>query len=369
MKLKIFEKFDLNGTELKNRIVMAPMGRSRANEETHTVSALHEEYYGQRASAGLIITEGALVSETANGGINLPGIYNTEQINSWKKVTDRVHNEGGKIFLQLWHTGRLSHPRFLKGSLPKGPSVLPFQSQVYTEKGFEDVPLGTELTIEEIQDIVKDFGNAASNAIDAGFDGVEIQAGNGYLVQQFINSYSNNRTDDYGGSKEKRIRFLREILEDISNRIPLWKVGIRLNPSQHNILGMNLIEDTIETHEYLIKELNEYNLAYLHLTEPFTDVTNEKFAVQSVTEHFSGLYNGIIIANGNFDNESAIDTIESEKASLISFGKLFIANPDLVERFKYNWPLNKLDEKHIYSGGETGYTDYPFYQQKEDKLD
>ncbi len=361
-KIPFLEPFDLNGLPLKNRIVMAPMGRSRADNTLHTVSELQQTYYTQRAGAGLVITEGVLVSEEANGGLGLPGIYNEQQIDSWRKITDGVHQKGGKIFIQLWHTGRLSHPKFLKGNLPKGPSVLPFQAAVYTEAGFENVPVGEEFTLQEIAQVIHAFKNAGSNAMIAGFDGVEIQGGNGYLVHQFLNYYSNQRNDQYGGSIENRSRFLLEIIENLAQVMPVQRIGVRLNPSQHNILGMDLDSETIPTHEHVVKSLNNFDLAYLHLVSPYTDVTDHHFGVSDVVQHFRPIYKGNLITNGGYNREKTEQVLRTHDADLVSFGKLFISNPDLVQRLANNWPLNPVQEQTIYGGNEVGYTDYPFYE-------
>ncbi len=360
--LSFLAPFDLNGLPLKNRIVMAPMGRSRADDTLHTVNHLHRTYYTQRAGAGLIITEGALVSEEANGGLGLPGIYNRQQIESWRKITDGVHEKGGKIFIQLWHTGRLSHPRFLKGNLPKGPSVLPFQAAVYTEKGFENVPTGEEFTLDEIARVINSFRSAGRKAMLAGFDGVEIQGGNGYLVHQFLNYYSNQRNDQYGGSIQNRSRFLLEIIENLAQVMPVQRIGVRLNPSQHNILGMDLDAQTIPTHEYVVKSLNDFDLAYLHLVSPYTDVTDHHFGVSNVVQHFRPLYKGNLITNGGYNRAKTEEVLRTQEADLVSFGKLFISNPDLVQRLANDWSLNPLQEATIYGGNAAGYTDYPFYE-------
>jgi N-ethylmaleimide reductase len=274
-------------------------------------------------------------------------------------VTDAVHNEGGKIFAQLWHVGRLSHPDLHNGELPHAPSAINPHSQAYTEKGFVDTVTPKEMTIEDIQQTITDFKNAAANAVKAGFDGVELHAANGYLFHQFFVGCSNQRTDAYGGSIENRARILFETLDALKGVIDYNRVGIRFNPSAHNLFGMSIDEETIPTFEYIIKRLNDYGLAYIHLTEPFTDVAEVPFAVKEVAKHFRPLYNGTLIINKGFTKESATKIIEDGYADLVAFGVPFIANPDLVKRFETNAPLNKPDQKTFYTTGTLGYIDYP----------
>ncbi|WP_299667318.1 alkene reductase [uncultured Polaribacter sp.] len=345
---------------LKNRVVMAPMTRSRANNEGNVpTDDLHGLYYEQRASAGLIITEGSQVSKEAVGYINTPGIYSKEQVEGWKKVTERVHKEGGKIFIQLWHVGRISHPDFHDGKLPLAPSALNANQKVYTPEGEKETVTPREMTKEDIKQTVEDFKSAALNAIEAGFDGVEIHSSNGYLFHQFFNKTSNERTDEYGGSIENRARFFFEVLDAIKEVIPQKKIGARFNPSLHGTFGMEMDEETIPTFEYIIKKLNDYNLAYIHLSEPFTDVSSISYAVEKIAEHFRPLYHGTLIINAGFDEESGNKIIEDGYADMVAFGKLFVSNPDLVERFEQNKELADWNEDTFYSTGHKGYTDYP----------
>lgn len=345
---------------LQNRVVMAPMTRSRANNEGNVpTDDLHGLYYEQRASAGLIITEGSQVSKQAVGYINTPGIYSKEQVEGWKKVTKRVHQKGGKIFIQLWHVGRISHPDFHNGDLPLAPSAINANQDVYTPEGKKQTVTPKEMTLEDIEQTIEDFKNAAKNAIDAGFDGVEIHSSNGYLFHQFFNKATNKRTDNYGGNIENRTRFFFEVLEAIKSVIPENKIGARFNPSLHGIFAMTMDEETIPTFEYIIKKLNNYNLAYIHLSEPFNDVSDVKFAVQNIAEHFRPIYNGTIIINAGFDRASGNKVLEEGNADLVAFGKLFVSNPDLVERFEQNVELADWDESTFYVPGAKGYTDYP----------
>ncbi|WP_055437163.1 alkene reductase [Lacinutrix algicola] len=345
---------------LKNRVVMAPMTRSRAdNEGKVATNELQGLYYEQRASAGLIITEGSQVSKQAVGYINTPGIYTDTQVEGWKKVTKRVHDKGGKIFIQLWHVGRMSHPDFHNGELPVSASALNPNSKSFTPGGFKDTVTPKEMTIADIKQTVEDFKNAAANAVKAGFDGVEIHSSNGYLFQQFFNGTSNTRTDDYGGSIENRTRFFFEVLDAMKAVIPQEKIGVRFNPSLDGLFGITMDKDTIPTFEYIIKKLNDYNLAYVHLSEPFTDVSEIPFAVTEIAKHFRPLYNGTLMINTAFNQEKGNKVLEAGDADLIAYGKPFISNPDLVERFENNLELAEWDEDTFYTTGVKGYTDYP----------
>ena len=346
--------------QLKNRVVMAPMTRSRAaNDEKKPTDELHGLYYEQRASAGLIITEGSQVSERAVGYINTPGIHTQAQVEGWKKVTQRVHAKGGKIFIQLWHVGRISHPYFHDGELPLAPSPINPEEQSYTPDGFKDTVTPKEMTKEDIKTTVEDFKNAAKNAVEAGFDGVEIHSSNGYLFHQFFNGTSNKRTDEYGGSHENKARFFFEVLDAVKEVIPEEKIGARFNPSLNGVFGMTMDEDTIPTFEYVIKKLNDYNLAYIHLSEPFTDVSDIPYAVTEIAKHFRPLYNGTLMINGGFDQDSGNEVIASGNADLVAYGKPYISNPDLVERFEHGIELAEWDKDTFYTPGKEGYTDYP----------
>lgn len=345
---------------LNNRVVMAPMTRSRAdNDAKAPTDDLHGLYYEQRASAGLIITEGSQVSKQAVGYINTPGIHTEAQVEGWKKVTKRVHDKGGKIFIQLWHVGRMSHPDFYDGDLPVSASAINPNAKSFTPDGFKDTVTPKAMTIEEIKQTIKDFQDAAANAVKAGFDGVEIHSSNGYLFQQFFNGCSNERTDEYGGSIENRARFFFEVLDAIKEVIPQEKIGARFNPSLHGMSGITVDKETIPTFEYIIKKLNDYNLAYIHLSEPFTDVSDVPFAVTEIAKHFRPLYNGTLIINADFDQDKGNEVLEAGNADLVAYGKPFISNPDLVERFENNIELADWDKDTFYTTGPEGYTDYP----------
>ena len=366
-KQALLKPYEDKNFSLKNRVVMAPMTRSRAaNKEKKPEKNLHDIYYQQRASAGLIITEGSQVSEQGVGYVNTPGIHTQEQVDAWKLVTKAVHEKGGQIFIQLWHVGRMSHPDFHGGNLPLAPSAINPNVQSYTPEGFKDTVTPKEMTKEEIKKTIEDFKNAAQNAVKAGFDGVEIHSSNGYLFHQFFNATSNNRTDEYGGNIENRARFFFEVLDAVKKVIPESKIGARFNPSLDGMFGMSMDEETIPTFEYIIKKLSDaYDLAYIHLSEPFSDVSDIPYAVQNIAEHFRPLYDGTLMINGGFDQESGNKVIEKGYADLVSFGKLYVSNPDLVERFENNWEMADWDEDTFYTPGKEGYTDYANYKQKE----
>ncbi|RRO21408.1 alkene reductase [Flavobacteriaceae bacterium 14752] len=345
--------------KLKNRVIMAPMTRNRADNEHEAPTDLHVKYYTQRAEAGLIITEGSQVSERAKGYINAANIYKQEQVEGWKKVTEAVHNEGGKIFIQLWHVGRISHPDFHNGEKPLAPSAINPHAQSYTPDGFKDTVTPRAMTTEEVLETIQEFKRASKNAVDAGFDGIEIHASNGYLFHQFFNQTSNKRDDKFGGRRENRTRFLFEVLDAVKVFWPENQIGVRLNPSLHGIFGMEADEETIPTFEYIVKRLNDYDLAYLHLSEPFNDVSDKPFLVENIAQHFRPLYNGNLMINAGFDQKRGNDVIDKGDADMVAYGKPFISNPDLPTRFAKNAELAEWDEDTFYVAGAKGYTDYP----------
>lgn len=355
----LFEPFQLNDLELNNRMVMAPLTRSRAANNEHAATELQAKYYGQRATAGLIITEGTVISEDAVGFVNVPGIYNETQVEGWKLTTSAVHEKGGKIFTQLWHTGAYSHPDLHNGKKPLAPSDFNPEQQAFTFEGFKPTVAPQPMTLEDIRQTVGDFKQAAVNAFEAGFDGVELHGANGYLLQQFFSKNSNLRQDEYGGSIENRARILFEILDELKTVVNLSRVGIRFNPSLNGIMGISVDDETIDFYNYVVNKLNDYGLAYIHLIEPFTDVTNNPNAIQEVAKHFRKIYKGTIIINRGFNKETATKVLNDGDADLVSFGVPFLANPDLVERFKTDAPLNAPDQATFYTPSEKGYTDYP----------
>lgn len=365
----LLQTYNLNGLALPNRVVMAPMTRSRAdNTENKPTEELHGEYYKQRASAGLIIAEGSQISKQAVGYVNTPGIYSRAQVEGWKEVTQTVHEAGGRIFLQLWHVGRMSHPDFHNGGLPLAPSAINPNDKSFTPEGFKETVTPKEMSIEEIKETVEDFKNAAKNAMNAGFDGVEVHSSNGYLLHQFFNGTSNKRSDEYGGSIDNRTRIMFEVLDAIKEVVPENKIGVRLNPSLHGVFGMTMDEETIPTFDHLITRLNEYNLAYLHLSEPFTDVSHLPYAETEIAKRYRPIYKGTIIINNGFDRESGNKIIEKGNADLIAFGKPYISNPDLVERFEQDVPLSKFDQETFYTPGEKGYLDYEIKTERAEVL-
>ena len=363
----LLKSYNLNGLELPNRVVMAPMTRSRAdNPENAPIEGLHDVYYTQRASAGLIITEGSQVSKEAVGYVNTAGIYSKEQVQGWKMVNKKVHEAKGRMFIQLWHVGRMSHPDFLNGDLPLSASAINPESQSYTYEGFKDTVTPKEMSIEDIKRTVQDFKNAAKNAMEADFDGIEIHSSNGYLFHQFFNGTSNKRNDEYGGSIENRAKILFETIDAIKEVMPENKIGLRLNPSLHGIFGMTMDEETIPTFDYIIKKLNEYDLAYLHLSEPFNDVSEVPYAVTEIAKRYRPMYNGTLMINAGFDQESGNKVIEEGNADLVAFGKPYISNPDLVERFAENIPLSDWDTDTFYVQGAKGYIDYESKARKQE---
>ena len=335
---------------------MAPLTRCRAGEG-NTVNELHQEYYKQRSSAGLIVSEGSQISPMAVGYPDTPGIHTKEQVEAWKKVTESVHQAGGKIFIQLWHVGRISHQNFLDGALPLAPSALQPKGLARTKSGKFPHPVPREMTLEDIEQTRLDFVRGAKNAIEAGFDGVEIHGANGYLINQFLCDLSNRRADNYGGGIENRCRFGLEIVESICKEIGNDKTAIRLSPGG---VGHDINDSNAKAlFGHFIKELNDYDLAYLHLLEPYEDLSDIPNAVQEVAKEFRPIYNGTLMINNSFNFESANKVIEDGLADLVSFGKLYISNPDLVERFAAGAPLNDWDVKTFYSPGAKGFTDYP----------
>lgn len=358
-KQPLLQPIEIGDLILKNRVIMAPMTRNRADNEDEAATDLHAKYYAQRAEAGLVISEGSQVSRRAKGYINAANIYTQAQIEGWKKVTKAVHDKGGKIFIQLWHVGRISHPDFQNGKKPLAPSAINPHTQSYTPNGFKDTVTPKAMTTEEVLETVQEFKRAAKNAVDAGFDGIELHSSNGYLFHQFFNQSSNKRTDRYGGSQENRSRFLFEVLDAVKVFWPENRIGVRLNPSLHGIFGMEADEETIPTFEYIVERLNDYDLAYLHLSEPFNDVSDKPFLVKNIAKHFRPLYRGNLMINAGFDQKSGNEIITKGHADMVAYGKLFISNPDLPTRFAKNASLEDWDKETFYVAGAKGYTDYP----------
>ncbi|RPX18557.1 alkene reductase [Pseudomonas aeruginosa] len=363
MTQALFSPLRLGPLTLAHRVVMAPLTRMRAAQPGNVPHALNVEYYRQRASqGGLIVSEGTQISPTGQGMPATPGIHSQAQIEGWKTVTRAVHDKGGLIFLQLWHVGRISHSSLLGGQLPVAPSPIAAPGNAFTAT-FERVPFETprELEATEIASIIKDYAQAAHNALQAGFDGVEIHGANGYLLEQFLQSRSNNRTDAYGGSIENRCRIVLEVAEAVSTAVGPDRVGIRLSP--FGVANGSGEEEPLPLYTYLIEQLARLNLVYLHLIEPRAsgagqaevDHQNVPFASELFRPHWPN----VLIAAGNYRPDTATAAIEATRADAIAFGRLFIANPDLPERARLGTSLNAYDRSTFYGGGERGYLDYP----------
>jgi N-ethylmaleimide reductase len=358
----LFTKLSIGNLELPNRIVMAPLTRNRAGKG-NVPHALNVEYYVQRASAGLIITEATQVSPQGVGYPLTPGIHSAEQIAGWKQVTDAVHEQGGRIFLQLWHVGRISHPSLQPNDeLPVAPSAIaPTAGVALTYEGPKPFVTPRALETDEIPGVVEQFRQGAKNALEAGFDGVEIHGANGYLPDQFLRDGTNKRTDEYGGSIENRARFLLEVTEAV---VSVWggnRVAIRLSPS--GTFNDMSDSDAQATFGYVVEALNRFDLAYLHLVEGGEgDLRHGGTPVP--TSYFRAIYKGNLLVNGNYDREKGDAVIASGDADFVSFGVKFLANPDLPERLKLNAELNQPDFATFYGGNAKGYTDYPALERQ-----
>jgi N-ethylmaleimide reductase len=363
----LFTPFDMRGLSLKNRIVMSPLTRSRAGKE-RIPNALMAEYYAQRASAGLIISEATVVSKQGIGWLNSPGIYSDKQAEAWKQVVAVVHAENTPIFLQLWHCGRASHPSFHEnGELPVAPSPIKINGD-YTHTPIGKQPYETPRALEtnEIPAIVEDYRRAAERAKIAGFDGIELHAANGYLIDQFLQSKTNHRTDRYGGSLENRYRFLDEIVNAVITVWPSNRVGVHLAPNgSFNDMGS---PDFRETFLYVASQLNRYNLSYLHVVDGLAFGFHKLGEPMTLAE-FRQVFRGPLMGNCGYTKETAEAAIETGHADLISFGRPFLSNPDLVERFEHGWPLNPEASMAIwYSFDADGYTDFPRYGETQAML-
>ena len=348
-----------------NRIFMAPLTRSRTDNPELAPTDLHVEYYRQRASAGLIISEGTNVSPRSAGYVDVPGLWSQAQIDGWKKVTDQVHEQGGCIFTQLWHVGRISHPDFHHGELPLAPSAINPDRPIRTKlSGRTQTVTPKAMSLAEIEETIQDFQRAGANAMEAGFDGVEIHSSNGYLFHQFFSTSSNLRQDPYGGSIDNRVRLLFEVIEALKDVMPEERIGVRLNPMMHDSGGIEVNADTLPTFDHIVNRLNNYDLAYLHLTRPFQTLDSPYF-IEDVIGHFRQLYEGFLLANGNYEPEEAEAELKAGRADAIVFGRPFISNPDLPQRIQNQWPLTAADSTTFYSAGPKGYTDYPAYDEEQ----
>ncbi len=353
--MKLLESYKLGPLTLPNRMVMAPLTRNRA---AGTVPGeVNAEYYAQRASAGLIITEATQIAPMGQGYPETPGIHSEEQVAGWREVTDAVHEAGGRIFLQLWHVGRISHSSFHGGKAPVAPSAVRPAGEAFTFKGLTPFEMPRALETREVREVVEQFRLGAEKAKRAGFDGVEVHGANGYLLDQFLQSGTNQRQDQYGGSVENRARLLFEIMDAV---VDVWhadRVGIRLSPG--GTFNDMSDEDPVETFTYVARKLNDYGLAYVHVINTSQVAPPEGLGNRSATQIVRDAYSGTLISNGEYTRESGEAAIESGEADLIAYGRLFLANPDLPKRFAEDAPLNEPDQATFYGGGAEGYTDYP----------
>lgn len=360
----MFQPIQLGSLTLKNRIVMPPMTRSRASQPGNAANDMMAEYYAQRASAGLIVAEGTQISPMGQGYAWTPGIYSQEQIAGWKKVTDAVHAKDGAIFAQLWHVGRVTHPDNIGGEQPisssalKARNVKVFVDNGTNEPGFVDVVEPRAMTKQDIKDVVEQYRQAALNAVEAGFDGIELHGANGYLINQFIDSEANNRDDEYGGSIENRLRFLDEVVAAVVDAIGADKVGVRLAP--FTSLNGTVDKTPVETYTAAARVLNKHNIVYMHIAEVDWDDAPDtpaefKTAVREA-------YQGTIIYAGRYNQEKAEQALAGGLADMVGFGRPFISNPDLPNRIKHGYPLAEHNPNTLFGGNEVGLLDYPEYQ-------
>jgi N-ethylmaleimide reductase len=354
----LFSSYQLGNLSLQNRIVMAPMTRSRATG--NIPNSLMAKYYSQRSGAGLIITEATSPSPNGLGYANIPGIFNEEQVGGWKLITRAVHKNGGKIFVQLMHTGRIGHPLNLPmGAMLLAPSPLRATGKIGTGEGPQAFPVPQEMRISDIKAAQKEFVEAARNAIEAGFDGVELHAANGYLMEQFLSPSTNIRSDEYGGSIENRAKFVLETVVAVTAAIGADKVGIRLSPFSR-VNDMGHYDEISETYIYLAEKLNETGILYLHLLD-----NQDPVIPLSLKKQIGKKFTQTLILAGGYHKETAAEDIRSGLANLIAFGKPFINNPDFVTRLRNNWSLSEnLDTTTLYGGTEKGYIDYQPYQDQ-----
>lgn len=361
MSTSLFSPLTLGSLTLPNRIAMAPMTRARTTQPGDVPNARMARYYAQRATAGLIISEATQISPQGKGYSFTPGIHTDDQIAGWAMVTKAVHDAGGRMVLQLWHVGRMSHPSFHPDGLPVAPSALRPDAQVWivdpaTGQGsMVDCPVPRALGCDEISAVIADFRQAAANAMAAGFDGVEIHGANGYLIDQFLRRSSNHRDDSYGGPRENRIRFLTEVAEAVANQIGAERTGIRLSPfiTQRNMAD----DDIIPTILLAAAELERIGLAYLHLSE--ADWDDAPVIPEDFRHALRKVYSGTLIVAGNYTKERAGQILGAGLADLVAFGRPFIANPDLPRRFAENLPLAEFDSTTLFGGTEEGYSTYP----------
>lgn len=358
---KILQPLKVGDLTLSNRIIMAPLTRMRSKQPGNIPHELNAKYYAQRATAGLIISEATQISPQGQGYPATPGIHSAEQVEGWKLITKAVHENGGKIFLQLWHVGRISHSSY-NNSLPVAPSAIKPSGKTFTNSWKQvDFETPKALEISEIKAIINDFKNAAQNAKDAGFDGVEIHAANGYLIDQFLQDGSNQRNDEYGQTIENRARFLLEVLEAVSGVWSLDRIGVRLSP--YGTFNDMKDSDPQALFSYVLQKLNEKKIAFVDLIQPrATEAGGRDSNITSApntAEIFRKNFDGILISAGGYDAKNAVETVENQEADAVAFGRFFISNPDLVKRIELDAEFNKYDRATFYGGAEKGYTDYP----------
>jgi N-ethylmaleimide reductase len=352
----LFAPYRLGDLDLSNRLVMSPMTRSRALEG-NVPNPLAPTYYAQRASAGLIVTEATQVSPQGVGYIRTPGIHSAEQVRGWRAITDAVHRAGSKIFAQLWHVGRVSHPDFQGGALPVAPSALPVEGEAFTTQGRTKLVTPRALEIDELPGIVATFRAGAENAKAAGFDGVELHGANGYLLDQFLRDGSNRRTDAYGGSIENRARFPLEVVDAVTAVWGPQRVGYKVAPY---FSGYSMSDShPLETFSFIASQLSKRGLLYLHVTEPVNNNPATPAGNERATPILRGKFKGALIANGGYDVHTAQAAIARGEADMVAFGVPFLANPDLPVRYRSNAALNAPDQATFYAGEAKGYIDYP----------
>ncbi|WP_445361142.1 alkene reductase [Microbulbifer sp. EKSA005] len=368
----LFSEINLGPYTLKNRIVLPPLTRSRSSQPGNIANDLMANYYSQRAGAGFMVTEGTQIEPRGQGYAWTPGIYSKEQIEGWKKVTKAVHDQGGIIFAQLWHVGRVSHTSLQPGNAaPVAPSAIRADAvKVFIETGPGQGALAEPsepraLKTEEVKELVQLYAQAARNAIEAGFDGVELHCANGYLVNQFISEHTNHRDDEYGGSLENRLRFLKEIVAAVSEEVGSERLGVRFAPlfesTDEDRVYLGLVEsDPHKTYIEAIKLLNEAGIAYLSLAE--ADWDNAPDLPENFYREVREIFGGRIMYAGKYSPEKALRVLDAGHGDIFGFGRPFIANPDLPTRIRNEWPLNQVDPNTMYGGTEVGYTDYPLYQ-------
>ena len=353
----LFVPQKMGNLSVPNRVFLAPLTRNRAYDDG-TPREDAAIYYAQRASAGLLISEAVDASPLGKGYINTPGMYTDKQVQAWKPITAAAHANGGRIFCQLGHVGRIRHSSIEpEGEQPVAPSAIRADAKTFTHKGYENVSKPRALSIEEIDQIIADYAQAAIRAMEAGFDGIEIHAANGYLISQFLHQYANKRNDEYGGSIENRCKFVMHIIDRLIEEIGAAKIGIRFSPNEE--ANDMKASDSLALYSYLIDELDKRELAYLHLVESFEGIDSDAdkaTTIKEIRKHWSGFY----VANGNYTAKRAVKAVAEGWCDAVAIGHLFLANPDLPSRWLNDVPLNEPDEDTFYGGDQKGYIDYPF---------